>query len=1019
MAVFKIFESPDLALEREALQDTEYDDGSSTRYLMLSTLDIIGLVQTLYPERATKSEIHEPGSAMNFSNRPSTAGSSTLIAGSSEVGSAEAPSTAPSSIDAFEKPTIDESSATVAHTEEQSPDHSSQSEVKNASVKTDEVAPGYLASQLQDICRKLKSMPIQEGTSILGNAWTLLHYSQNGSTLSVSQRPGTTDSVSTELPHSKSCRTDDHDRDRLELEAAVLKLLTENSDELANFLDGSRIRQNDDRADPLQRLMERAVSRARFSLDFAAAHSWWRIREIYQDFLTSDPSNSSQTLLRDISKALGIAIKAAVMKSKACDIQCRSLVRLEHYHNNVLALMKERRMALRIKMWYSSDVRHSAIYEEALLVTRALRTMASSRRAKQNGGLSNWARQRLRGSSIHDRAESQTLEALTATKDYGGVSKLADEQIDFTSRWLTRKSIENFCKGEERIHRFCYEVQRSVGKIAGPNLLDSPVLWSSNLFRFERSSLSARPMTGVLVPPYTSHLHASNPLGFGLPQTTASVPPASPLKGLGLSKAKSPTSGYGSFWPVSQVPRGDSYHPNLPPTPTSPPNTWSSDLTASGPPLHTFTPPLTSVSGFGRHSAPFSSEGDPSPAKKAFVDKIKRNLCSLLLSDLGCLLWNQGSETDMWINEHIAQTSVDSVNFLPGNAGGDEALETSPTMTSESSASRSDPMSSPEVSTTSFPFLEAYTSLLQTFSLTRDPYVKLDALYALEDLIIRSLVDASRSRSVKGMLSSKLNWKQLRPVELSLRGKGVPRTKTTSLEEVIANCTERRAGTLNFKASKGRTALPASTPEDWINSAASTDDIVNELLRIFRFTNLRPATLFRDLQYVAAFVPSEILDQTARGKAFWDVALAALALKDGICDEMITRADEITAYHISSTKASTSTADNTLASTSLRDAANLWLIAAKEGSPIAARELGLFYLTHPELLSRTTMPFSKAKDVFKSVIAMDYRNGDKERGALDPYTFAVVRHWMEIAANGGDKDARDFLRGSGDVGIGR
>ena len=109
-------------------------------------------------------------------------------------------------------------------------------------------------------------------------------------------------------------------------------------------------------------------------------------------------------------------------------------------------------------MWYISDVRHSGTYEEALLVTRALRSMATSKRSKHLDSLTNRARQRLQGSAFHKRAEAQTLEAITAPGNYGGLSKLADEQIEITSRWMTRESIKNFCRGEERIHRFCYEI---------------------------------------------------------------------------------------------------------------------------------------------------------------------------------------------------------------------------------------------------------------------------------------------------------------------------------------------------------------------------------------------------------------------------------------------------------------------------------------------------------------------------------------------------------------------------------
>jgi hypothetical protein len=1041
MAIFQIFEPPNFLEEEPLLQIRGHDDEEATDFIMLSALDITGLIQTLYPDRKPNAEANEPGSAAAFSDRPSTAGSSTLIAGSSDFGSAEAPSTAPSSIEASDKPATDVSSAAETHIEEQDFAHPLKIDLKNPFAETAEVAKKDLVQRLQITYRKLKGLLAHAGSPTQPNAWTLLYYSPDGYTLTIGLEARTAGRQNPSDPYF-NCHgwKDDPARDQWSLKAAVTRLLGKDSDHASNALcPYQTTRRDDNPLDPLEGLMEGAASKARSNLDFRIAHFWWQTLARYRDFLNSDPTTSPQTLLQEISKDLRTSTEIAAKASKDCDIQCRSLVRLQHYQNSVLTQKEEQRKALRIKMWYLSDVRHSATYEEALLVTRALRTMASSKRIKQPGSLSNWARQRLRGSSIHDRSEAQTLEALTAPKEHGGLSKLADEQVDLTSRWLTRKSIENFCKGEERIHRFCYEIQRSVGKIAGPSLLESPVLWSSNLFRSERLSFSSQIRTRATGPPYGSTLATSSPLGYAPLNTTGLPSPGAPPKGLGLRTAKTPTSAYGGLWPVSQPPgasTGVTYHPILPPTPTSPPTAWSSNVFTSGSPLHPFAPPLPSISGFGRHSANSSEEGESSPEKEAFTEQVKKNLCSLLLSDLGYLLWNQGSETDSWINDHIAmntsmgrqgdskasQGDTDPVPIQVLRSG--ETAEPStalprqgkfskdiPTNTSEFPASQSHPTHSHDKPSHRFPFLEAYASLLWSFSLTHDPNVKLYALYELEDLIIKSLHDTS--------MSSSGNERRSRPDDVNLRSKSVPRTKATSLEEVIANCTERRAGTLRFQGSQRGTVVPAFASKASTEGVPGNDDIVTELLSIFRSTNLRPTTLFRDLQYIAAFVPSEILDQTPQGKAFWDVALAVLALKDDLCDVMIIRANEVTAYHIPFAKPSDPSADTALASSTLRDAANLWLITAKEGSPVAARELGLFYLTHPELLPRTTMPNSKAKDVFDSVVSMDYRTGDKERGALDPYTFAVVRHWMEIAANGGDKDARDFLRGSGDVGAGR
>lgn len=258
-----------------------------------------------------------------------------------------------------------------------------------------------------------------------------------------------------------------------------------------------------------------------------------------------------------------------------------------------------------------------------------------------------------------------------------------------------------------------------------------------------------------------------------------------------------------------------------------------------------------------------------------------------------------------------------------------------------------------------------------------------------------------------------------------------------------------------------------------------------------------PATLFRDLQFIAAFVPASILDSSPQGVAFWTFGLAAMQLKSGIAAGMVDRAGQILAHHyerdtrepvrnesrgnsprISGDSASVDEPSygiqgdrvykgrmtaSELSTTSLEDAARLYVLAALEGDPTAARELGLFYLTKPEIVKRVTLPLSKPGDVFRSVPypgAANNGNGNSSGngggdpkpssagsgrgtgstatyavemdtdidiqgvsagsssnaagGGLDPAIFALALHWMEFAADAGDPDARTFLRENGD-----
>ncbi len=1035
MAIFRCFE-PSLDDPRPPSRTLERNEDFPTRFLMLSPLDIVGLIQTLYPDRS-----HPPGSKEPPEidvAPPSTAGSSTLNASTSDSGSALAPSSAPSTsgTSVTSRTVVSENLTDNALVGKQDTHELSKTEHGAGPPKSHDLVKRELSLLLKNICRRLVNLLGPGGTSdsdFSQIAWAFIYYSSDGTTLTLG---------STGVEKGGNFETTDTTGEVELLKTGIIKLLGQgNRSDISEILApvGVERKPVSDQSDPLVDLMKASMDSARSSLDFVTAHFWWQILGIYRKSLSSMESRTANSsLLSDIADDLQRKLEAATHAGKASELRLRSLKNLRKYQTYVLRRMEGQRKALRVKMWYSSDVRHSATYEEALHVTRALRAMASSKRAKQPASMANWARQRLRGSGAFARPEAQTLEAISAPKDYGGQAKLADEQVELTSRWLTRRSIENFCKGEERIHRFCFEVQKSINRIAGPNPVKNPVLWSSNLFRREKASFDAQrlmssahtvPLMGFRPSPASYEHSRLHPAGSDL-----SDPPVSAL---GSPKAKPASNGFGGFWNATQSSPASvghavhGIHPLLPPTPTSPPKSWSSNPFTSTSPLQG-TVPFHSYPSLGDRTSQANNESEFSPTKVAFAEDIKMSLRSLLISDLGYLLWNQGTETDAWVNECVAnQSDYGAMERILGS----EPMEEMAGQDKSAEVIYNQDESSPETylhnkvvdsslpgphgdESSSFPFSEAYATLLQKMSLSPDPRAKLQILYELEDLIIRSLQGPTRVHHTT-VPANPRSGQPLSQGDLDLHSKSIPRTKATSLEEVIANCTERRVGTLRSKdRHRGLPQLNSlSTPA--ATHVPGTDDIVKVFLSIFCDPNLRPLTLFRDLQYIAAFIPSETLDQTAQGKAFWDAGLTALALKEDLCESIINRANQITAYHISPSKSANPLTDTTLTNTTLRDAANLWLITAKEGSPAAARELGLFYLTHPELLPLVTMPFSKAKDVYKSVMSLDARIGDKEKGALDRSTFAVVFHWMEFAANGGDKDATDFLTGIGELSGGR
>lgn len=919
--------------------------------------------------------------------------------------------------------------------------------------------------RLKNSYSKLKEKPISDLPTTSGrsiNDWTIIYISQDGTGLSAEPDYLNEVSSKTKLRGQPALRNKSSDSGILVNALTILLMDRVNLQTLALKL-GVEITDPSDNRAILTTLFDTNNSISRANFDFTGAVFWWKASRILHDLCLSEHTNVLDDLLRAISKDLQVNIDAHGFARERCTFLYRSLEVLRSSKKRALQTLNDRRRALRIKMWYISDVRHSAAYEDALNVTRALRAMASSSRMKQPGSISTWARHRLRNSLGTDRSESQTLEILTAHKDHGGLSKLADEQIDLTTKWLTRNSIENFCKGEERIHRFCFEVQKCLNKLAGANPVESPVLWASRLFEREKSMFNMRPSrSSNYDQSYKSMNDDSSwsserfisPQG---PQTPwgSSVAPSTTVPSFNMNRADEAWSNPQLSVTASFTELGSQSRLK-----------YSSGITPIPFPLQTYQTTAPLGSGPICNTLP----EEMISAKTDFTQHIKKILGSLLISDLGYLLWVHGAETDAWVNLYSSRQmppfseinpkepkpEVDANTLWPkisldtfkasnlhSSARQESNFEnpaSQPLVNSLPSPTSGTPQKSDSIPfIAEFPYNEAYKTLLDRFSYSLDPYKKLNILFELQGLVSSSLDEESSNRLKGGATESRMKKDSVESTPASNRAMNVPRTKATSLEEVIANCTERRINTLKIKPfAEG---MVKNSQSGATGSSLFTTDysVVLALRNIFRDPSLRPTTLFRDLQFIAAFVPSFILDHTSQGTAFWDTGLAALALKDELCASMVTRATEITTYHINGPQVSPPISPS-LATTNLRDAAQLWLLAAKEGSPVGARELGLFYLTHPELLPLVTFPGSKAKDVFRATLTNDRgvggsggRGGNFSGGAggglgtstgvqpggLDPWTFAVVFHWMEVAANGGDKDASDFLRGNGELSGGR
>ncbi|MCJ1247928.1 hypothetical protein MMC30_005143 [Trapelia coarctata] len=1037
---------------------------SQLKYLMLSPNDVLTIIAALYPEE------HAPITSKGFpedafiSTASSVTGSSTLTSGSEEPRTGTASSTAASIsgtsmtsngssnrmlvANLFDVPKVDAPDADV----------SASTGVTSESPKVEECAIPTLVLALARIANLREPSTIETNPS--DERLSVIYLQDDGDGL--------------------SCRPDHFDKDLVEVNASLrrilkselaihplreddLMVLVESLVRVSRETPGGFYHRNASWAleNDLETRFRGLLVHFESQYDFRSAHFWWKSLQV----LLKLAPETRYFLFQSIASLCQTRIDFCGRAIKYYETWLLQLQRRQEAQGAILQSLATQTSKLRDKLWYLAGVRHSSNFSDALNVTRALKSMSKSSPPKQTG-MAAWARQRLRSTIGSDRAQLQTLEVLAAPKDHGGPAKLSDAQAELVSRWLTRRSVENFCKGEERIHRFCLEIQKCVDKLVGETMLESPVLWSSNLYQHEKRQYGVGHGQPSIQPVREHHYWgrdtsfspvspsvASSPYpiyqSFGSPQNTRfdanssiedpgiGLPGDFPYGGFaGQNRSRSSSQYNGQELSTS------SYQPwTLPPSPISP-------------------MPMPTM----------QSQGQPTSIQKPeFLKHMKELVTSLLLSELASDLWNGGSETDRWIGDNQSlqssteklpvnglQSTVTHLASLPEAELGSEVPQLSGTVPTDvlhdaglenlPTVDTANPLGITD-SRYPFSFEDAYKRLFSKFRLSSNPYEKLETLYELTTLIMVSQEPepqeehATEAAFQTGDFSILLN-----PKSPGLRPLGIPRTRLTRLEEVIANCEERRLNSMRPVSAAG---YPPAFP-DWtysiLHAGHTSPNITPTLRKILKDSSFRPHALFRDLQFIAAFVPSSILDNTPQGTAFWTVGLAAITLKSDLTKEMTRRANQIVAYHYdhqpkrdhtdsveprrkslvgSDEDISSPVDDPTLKGTTLADAAKLYTLAALEGDPTAARELALFHLTHPELVQRVTLPLSRPGEVFKSASASTGSDrigrGSKDgssRGGLDPMTFAVAFHWMEVAANAGDRDAKAFLMENGDLGRG-
>jgi hypothetical protein len=839
-------------------------------------------------------------------------------------------------------------------------------------------------------------------------------------------------------------------------------------------------------------MLEAAERQCQAQSDFVNAHLYWKTLHLLQQI--SSPSlknNGFASLLSIFSRGPRDSIRSSTSAIEEYDAWLVWLKQSQERHDITIESMMKRLKALRDKMWYVTDVRNSAAYEGARNIAVALKCMAAPKRNSYLPPAGIRARNLSRSSTNNFllKTEAQVMDMMAAIDDQGGPNKLSDEQSEKTLRWLSQFGIENFCKGEERIHRFCLEIEACINKLVGDNLMEGPVLWSSELYYRDKRILDSGRQKGDLFLNGLGSLNISGDDGEpdagrrGLRSADFSRPSARDLRSMSLRNGSQQSFDSGRYSMSRMSMTGDLMDSQDYFGMASPVLTIDSATTFWSPFQTRAQSPSTSISSIrpgtssSTNETVMMREETASLAKQRFLLDLKQTLTSLLVSDLGTLVFARGSETDSWFSGSLGNDCIERRERIERKARRKTKKRTlekkksfrdlrgaqHPELPAEHSSATNDRLerSSPagtrlvgdlttadvhstaesssttdgtgtrksvikEMESPDFPYRRAFQRLLRMFSVHPNPYAKLNALYELEHLIIASLTPSAprRPRIRQDVLITSPQSPEIQHINVFGPIENSPVTpRAKNLEEAIDNCKERRSHTIiqsDTSSPVHRTtdrSLNAPTP-------ASTDMIVEVLQGLFRDADIRPKTLFRDLQFIASFVPAATLDKTERGKAFWDAGLAALGLKQDVCRTLIEIADEIVVHYTQTRKITASPPDSLtpansngeLMKYSMQDAAKMWTITAKEGDPVAERELAIFYLTHPELVERVTAPLSKPRETFKAQVMEMHgggsshtgKEGDRERS--DPATMCVAYHWMELSAMGGDELAKKYLR---------
>lgn len=803
----------------------------------------------------------------------------------------------------------------------------------------------------------------------------------------------------------------------------------------------------------LMAMLETAIHQCKIHSDFLNAHLFFKALKQLRKLLAPPSTYCDYTsLLNRLATESKLLLDSAARTIESLATWSGTLEQTQNRQNDEITEVMRATRLIRDKMWYITDVRHSRCYEDARNIVWALKTMGQPNKAVDGRAtLLSDRGQRMSDTNFLTRPNAQYVSLLAAPVKLGGPRKLSDQQSDMTYSWLTEHKIENFCKAEERIHRFCLEINKCVNKLLGDGMLQGPVLWSSELYSRERDIFDHGQRDGLLSLSLVDALGLAGEEKAPQAETTQcraqSLDFSSRVHRSDL-RTNFPRDGFREksifsqhkVEPSEKVMEVKDLFNNMIPllTTNSIATLWSpvsshSDKrtlrsTSSQRPRTAAAPSASTTSSTARQksAAPISEE------KHQFLNDLRRKVVELLLSDLGVIVFPHGSETDDWFSGDIGyaclqrkegnktkvleetetetgsrtkdanadkftdstlpdkqlQLDVQRVSFnneepIIGNLTTGIAtmtpLDSVPGVTDSNIDSHVHLVIAAvdDFAHVEFSYQDAFRHLLDNFSINPSPFKKLRILYELEQLIIASLTSLSDGTRKRTPASSVSDTSRLRNLG------SAPSIAEATITGLVSTPTSK------IILEKDASALEDDDQESWDN--ITNEMIIDVYVNLFRDPISRPKQLFRDLQYIAAFISADTLERTAYGQALWNAGLAALYLKQNVCQMMVEMADDIVAYNTqkrnaslksaSTTSRSESTSDHreddvtepmkvetsfsSLSRYTMADAAAMLLITAKEGHAVAERELATFYLSEPDLLPLAIAPLTRPRDVFK------------------------------------------------------